>query len=147
MLLLVRQQLTHNFQGRLTRWRFLASVVIVLQCCAQSVFIIKLQQCAAPPPEGDTIIKEGDDDRSLFKFYIVEEGEARAYVHEDGEDVLMSHLHPGEIEISKRRAAGGQLTVAYLNELTKDTHPFRGGAVGGGERRTYMPNASTLLPV
>ncbi|CAB1111429.1 unnamed protein product [Ectocarpus sp. CCAP 1310/34] len=47
-------------------------------------------------PAGDTIIKEGDDDRSLFKFYIVEEGEARAYVHEDGEDVLMSHLHPGD---------------------------------------------------
>lgn len=46
--------------------------------------------------EGDTIIKEGDNDRALFKFYIVEEGEARAYVHEDGEDVLMSHLRAGE---------------------------------------------------
>lgn len=46
--------------------------------------------------EGDTIIKEGDEDRALFKFYIVEEGEARAYVHEDGDDVLMSHLRPGE---------------------------------------------------
>lgn len=49
-----------------------------------------------PGTEGDTIIKEGDADRALFKFYIVEEGEARAYVHEDGEDVLMSHLRPGE---------------------------------------------------
>lgn len=45
---------------------------------------------------GDIIIKEGDADRNLFKFYIVEEGEARAYVHEDGEDVLMSHLRAGE---------------------------------------------------
>lgn len=44
---------------------------------------------------GDTIIKEGDADRSLFRFYIVEEGEARAYVLEDGEEVLMSHLGPG----------------------------------------------------
>lgn len=47
-------------------------------------------------PKGDTIIQEGDADRSLFKFYIMEEGEARAYVLEDGEDVLMSHLRPGE---------------------------------------------------
>lgn len=31
----------------------------------------------------------------MFRFYIVEEGEARAYVLEDGEDVLMSHLGPG----------------------------------------------------
>lgn len=67
-----------------------------------NLFIITYQY-AAPPSKGDTIIKEGDDDRSLFKFYIVEEGEARAYVQEDGEDVLMSHLHPGEIEMSKRR--------------------------------------------
>lgn len=44
---------------------------------------------------GDTIIKEGDADRSLFKFYIIEEGEARAYVLEEGEEVLMSHLGPG----------------------------------------------------
>ncbi|CAN0332719.1 unnamed protein product, partial [Hapterophycus canaliculatus] len=34
--------------------------------------------------------------RNLFKFYIVEEGEARAYVQEDGEEVLMSHLRPGD---------------------------------------------------
>lgn len=47
---------------------------------------------------GDIIIKEGDADRNLFKFYIVEEGEARAYVREDGEDVLMSHLRAGEKE-------------------------------------------------
>lgn len=45
---------------------------------------------------GDTIIREGDDDRSLFKFFFVEEGEARAYVLDEGESVLMSHLGPGE---------------------------------------------------
>lgn len=44
---------------------------------------------------GDTIIKEGGADRNLFKFYIIEEGEARAYVLEEGEEVLMSHLGPG----------------------------------------------------
>lgn len=44
---------------------------------------------------GETIIQEGDADRSMFKFYIVEEGEARAYILEDGEEVLMSHLGPG----------------------------------------------------
>lgn len=49
------------------------------------------QKCAA----GDTIIREGDDDRAHFKFYIVEEGEARAYVSQEGEDVLMSHIGPG----------------------------------------------------
>lgn len=46
--------------------------------------------------EGDTIIQEGDADRSLFKFYIVETGQVRAYVLQDGEEVLMSHLGPGE---------------------------------------------------
>ena len=45
---------------------------------------------------GDTIIQEGESDRSQFKFYIVESGEARAYVMVDGEEVLMSHLGPGE---------------------------------------------------
>lgn len=29
-------------------------------------------------------------------FYIVEEGEARAYILEDGEEVLMSHHGPGQ---------------------------------------------------
>lgn len=44
---------------------------------------------------GDTIIKQGDADRSLFKFYIVEEGTVEAYVTEDGEEILMSHLSAG----------------------------------------------------
>ncbi|CAM9982005.1 unnamed protein product, partial [Sphacelaria rigidula] len=30
------------------------------------------------------------------KFFFVEEGEARAYVLEEGESVLMSHLGPGD---------------------------------------------------
>ena len=69
-------------------------------------------------PKGDIIIKEGDADRNLFKFYIVEEGEARAYVHEDGEDVLMSHLRPGENERNHttrtERGALGNAIVSLL---------------------------------
>ncbi|CAM9237642.1 unnamed protein product [Phaeothamnion confervicola] len=38
----------------------------------------------------------GDADRETFKFYIVEEGEAHAYISKEGEQVLMSVLRPGE---------------------------------------------------
>lgn len=66
--------------------------------------LVSLVSLARSPPwsgyfvSGDTIIRQGDDDRSLFKFYIVEDGEARAYVMEEGEDVLMSHLGPGKFQ-------------------------------------------------
>ncbi|CAM9090499.1 unnamed protein product [Ectocarpus fasciculatus] len=77
---------------------FLANVEILKRANLSTTDIAQLADAVEPIAfaDGDTIIKEGDDDRSLFKFYIVEEGEARAYVQEDGEDVLMSHLHPGD---------------------------------------------------
>ncbi|CAM9372243.1 unnamed protein product [Ectocarpus sp. 8 AP-2014] len=77
---------------------FLANVEILKRAKLSATDIAQLADAVEPIAfaDGDTIIKEGDDDRSLFKFYIVEEGEARAYVNEDGEEVLMSHLHPGD---------------------------------------------------
>lgn len=45
---------------------------------------------------GAVLIKEGDNDRISFKFYIIEAGEAQAFIKQDGEEVHMSTLGVGE---------------------------------------------------
>ncbi|CAM9327250.1 unnamed protein product [Laminaria digitata] len=77
---------------------FLASVSILKRADLSTSDIAQLADAVEPITfaDGDTIIQEGESDRSQFKFYIVETGEARAYVLQDGEEVLMSHLGPGE---------------------------------------------------
>jgi cAMP-dependent protein kinase regulator len=45
---------------------------------------------------GATAVAQGDADRPSFKFYIVEEGEAQAFISKDGADVLMSTLGVGD---------------------------------------------------
>ncbi|KAG5185570.1 camp-dependent protein kinase regulatory subunit [Tribonema minus] len=44
----------------------------------------------------ETVIEQGDGDRQSFKFYIVEEGQAQAFIRKDGNDVLMSTLGVGD---------------------------------------------------
>ncbi|CAM9665197.1 unnamed protein product, partial [Chrysoparadoxa australica] len=74
---------------------------------------------------GTEVIKEGDDDRGSFKFYIIESGEAEAYIVKDGEPVHMSTSGEGDffgekalVEMTPRTAtvkASGKLCCAALS--------------------------------
>ncbi|CAM9895795.1 unnamed protein product [Ascophyllum nodosum] len=78
--------------------QFLSSVSILKRANLSSSDLAQLADAMEPAMfvDGHTVIKEGDADRSQFKFYIIEEGEARVYVLEKGEEVLMSRLGPGD---------------------------------------------------
>lgn len=91
---------------------------------------------------GETIIQEGESDRSQFKFYIVESGEARAYVMVDGEEVLMSHLGPGELSVSV-------IIVGCLPGVQENTTPmphkcFRHPDRGDTYRTHSLPTGKKL---
>ena len=45
---------------------------------------------------GAIIITQGDEDRASFKFFIIEEGEAEAFIRKDDKDVHMSTLGFGD---------------------------------------------------
>ncbi|CAM9103660.1 unnamed protein product [Choristocarpus tenellus] len=86
-------------QARRKKYEEFLSKVGVLQKANLNPGEIALLADAVEPAsftDGETIIKQGDHNRASFKFYIVEEGKATAHVHQGGDDVLMSHLGPGD---------------------------------------------------
>lgn len=42
--------------------------------------------------DGEVIIKQGDDDRDVFRFYIVTEGEATATIKKDGKEAVVASI-------------------------------------------------------